>query len=197
MINQIASVFAWTRLGPNHYGVTSASSALTQHIGIHLPNYPLGRRSTNGSCKLFLHYGRSHIDRMISRFFAYDFDYENLSLRISEGGVLPRRTKDPFIQKEKKAKKAKKAKKKGKTQAPNVEGKLEVGETTKAEPTPVVKLETQGLEKEPRSNHEAEMGAPAQGCVEHPEQSVEPSEVVGTLEEGAIVEVGLTLLDCP
>lgn len=129
---------------------------------------------------------------MISRFFAYDFDYENLSLRISEGGVLPRRTKDPVVQK------AKKAKKKGSTQAPDVEGEgVKAGETTKAEPTPLVKLETQALEKGPRSNHEAEMAAPAQECVERPKQSDEPSEVVGTLEEGAIVEVGLTQLDCP
>jgi hypothetical protein len=52
---------------------------------------------------------------VISRFFAHDFDYESLSLRISEGGVLPRRTKNPFIQKVRK-------KKKGKTQAPDMEG---------------------------------------------------------------------------
>jgi hypothetical protein len=129
---------------------------------------------------------------MISRFFAHDFDYENLSLRISEGGVMPRRTKNPFIQK------VKKKKKKGRTLAPNVEGEgVEARETIKAEPTSHPKLEAQALEKEPRSNHEAEVGAPAQECVERPEQTVEPSEVIGTPEEGVIVEVGLTLLECP
>ncbi len=135
-----------------------------------------------------------YIYRMISRFFAHDFDYENLSLRISEGGVLPRRTKNPFIQKVKKKKK----KKQGRTQTPNVEGTgVETGETTKAEPTPVMKLEAQAQEQESRSNHEAEIGAPTQECVERPDQTVEPSEVVGTPEEGVILEVGLTLHECP
>lgn len=120
---------------------------------------------------------------MISRFFAYDFDYENLSLRISEGGVLPRRTKNPFIQK------VKKEKKKGKTRAPNVKGKgVGAGERTNAEPTSLPKMEAQVHEKE--SNHDTGVGASAQEYHERPEQTVEPSEVVGTREEGVIVEVG-------
>ena len=169
--------------------MTSASSALTQHIGIHLPNYPLGRRSTNGSCKPFVHYDRSHIYHTIPRFFAHDFDYENLSLRISEGGVVPRRTKNPFIEK-----KVKKKKKKGRTQTPNVkENGIEAGEHTETGPTSVLKLEEQAHEQEPRGNHEAEIGAPAQECVQRPNQTVEPSEMVGTPEEGVILEVGLTL----
>lgn len=125
---------------------------------------------------------------MISRFFAYDFDYENLSLRISEGGVLPRRTKSPFIQK---VKKEKKEKKKGKTRAPNVKGKgVGASEPTNADPTSLPKLEAQVHEKESKRNHEAGVGASAQENYERPEQTVEPSEVVGTLEEGVIVEVG-------
>jgi len=134
---------------------------------------------------------------MISRFFAHDFDHENLSLRISEGGVLPRRTRNPFIQKVKKEKKKEK-KKKEKTRAPDVEEKeVEASETTKAEPTPDPKLEARTHENEPRSNREAEGGVPAQECVEGPEQTIEPSEVAGMLEEGVIVEVGLTLFECP
>lgn len=132
---------------------------------------------------------------MISRFFAYDFDYENLSLRISEGGVLPRRTKNPFIQK---VKKEKKEKKKGKTRAPNVKERVEASEPTNAEPKPtsLPKSEAQVHEKESKRNNEAGVGASAQENHERPEQTVEPSEVVGTLEEGVIVEVGLTLLEC-
>jgi len=143
---------------------------------------------------LFVHYDSFHIYRIIPRFFAHDFDYENLSLSISEGGVLPRRTKNPSIQEVKKKKK----KKKGRTQAPNVEEKgVEAGETTEAGPTSVLKLEEQAREQEPRSNHGAEVGAPAQECVERPNQTVEASEVVGTPEEGVILEVGLTLHGCP
>ena len=132
-------------------------------------------------------YGRFHISRVISRFFAHDFDYQNLSLRISDGGVLPRRTKNPFIQKAKKKKKGK-----GTTQAHNEGGnEVEVSETTKTEPTPVSKLEAQEHEKELRSDHEAE--ASVQECVELPEHAVEPNEVVGEPEEGVTEEVGLAL----
>lgn len=187
-------MFAWTREGLNYYGVIFASSALTQHIGVHLPNYPLGRRSTNGSCKPFdFYYGLFHISWVVSRFFAHDFDYENLSLRISEGGVLPRRTKNPFIQK------VLKKKKQRKTQAPKVEeNEVEPSKTSKAEPTPVTKLEARAYEKETTNNPEAEAEAeaPTHGCVERPEHAVEPSEVVGSLEEGVTVEVSLTLLEC-
>ena len=130
---------------------------------------------------------------MIPRFFAHDFDYENLSLRISEGGVLPRRTKNPFVEK-----KVKKKKKKGRTQTPNVEEKVvEAGETTEAGPTLVLKLEEQAREQESRSNYEAEIGAPAQECVERPNQTIEPSEVVGTPQESVILEVGSTLHEFP
>ena len=127
------------------------------------------------------------ISQVISRFFAYDFDYQSLSLRISDGGVLPRRTKNPFVNTKKK---------KGKTRARNVgENKVDASESTKAKPVPVPKLEPQEHEKELRSNPEAELEASAQESVERLEQGVKPSEVVGTLEEG-VTEVGLTSLEC-
>jgi hypothetical protein len=62
--------------------------------------------------------------------------------------------------------------------------------TTKAEPAPVPRSEVQTHEKESRSNPEAELEVPAQECQQ-------PSEVVGILEEGVIMEVCLTLVECP
>jgi hypothetical protein len=131
---------------------------------------------------------------MISRFFAHDFDYENLSLRISEGGVLPRRTKNPFMRKVK-TKKTKKTKRK--TQAPNARGiEAEADESTKVKPTPVARLEAEEHEKDLRSDSEVEVEASPQDRAEPPGQAVEQSEGVGTLEEGVTVEVSLTLLEC-
>jgi hypothetical protein len=125
-----------------------------------------------------IHYGRLYILGMVFRFFAHDFDYESLSLRIGEGGVLPRRTKNPFIEK------AKKKTRKGKTQA------HDMGEN-EAAPAPFPKSEAQEREKELRSNPVAEVDAPTQRRVERPEQAAEPS-VVGTLKGGVTVEVGPT-----
>ena len=138
-------------------------------------------------------YDRFHTSWIISRFFAHDFDYQNLSLRISDGGVLPRRTKNPFTQeakkkKKKKEKKEKKEKKNGETQAHDDMGDEAVAsETTKTEPPPVSKLEAQEHEKELRSNPEAQ--GSIQEHVERLEHAVEPSEAVDVPEEDA-TEVG-------
>ena len=136
-------------------------------------------------------YDRFHTSWIISRFFAHDFDYQSLSLRISGGGVLPRRTKDPFTQEAKKKKKQKqkqKQKQNGETQAHDDVGHEAVtSETTKTEPLPVSKLEAQEHEKELRSNPEAQ--GSIQEHVERLEHAVEPSEAVDVPEEDA-TEVG-------
>lgn len=138
-----------------------------------------------------IQYGRFYISGVIFRFFAYDFDYESLSLRISEGGVLPKRTKNPFVQKVK----MKMKRTKGKSQARNVgENGVGASDTTKAGPTPARELEAEKHEEESRGNPEAKLEESVQEYVE-PEQAIEQSDVVGMLEQ-VTVKVGLTLLEC-